>query len=257
MFTAYFDAAGKSSRPGLLSIAGFVSDDRKWGRFEIEWLKILHRESISRFHMTDFASSQGEFKNWNGQTDRRKTLIADLLHCAKKFTNKAFGGAVVIRDYDEVNKDFELQRFAGHHYPLCAHYCVHLVQLWQKRHSIKEVQFVFEKGDEHKGELERLCKADGIAPHFRGKEAIQFQAADLVAWRTRDAFENAFKLGLNNERVNLLHKSFSEARSGPHQAFFGNRVSLVQFCIERSIPRRGPMKNSCASRTPSDDGAAP
>lgn len=130
LFTAYFDASGKSNRPTVLSIAGYVSDSKKWAQFETEWARILNRESVSRFHMTDFVSSQGEFTAWKGETSRRKAFINDLLVCARRYTNKAFGGAVVLRDYNAVNRRYELQECAGHPYPLCAHYCVRLVRNW-------------------------------------------------------------------------------------------------------------------------------
>ena len=40
-----------------MSIAGFVSDARKWKRFEAEWKSILERESVKCFHMTEFVST--------------------------------------------------------------------------------------------------------------------------------------------------------------------------------------------------------
>jgi hypothetical protein len=146
MFTAYFDAAGKAHRPGMISIAGFVSDAKKWAQFEIEWGKILARESIALFHMADFVSSQGEFKEWKGQPDRRKKFIADLLACAKRYTNKAFGGAIVLRDYRRVNQLYQLREYAGSPYPLCGHYCVRMVKAWQAKNRIKNVVLPSSRG---------------------------------------------------------------------------------------------------------------
>jgi len=240
MFTAYFDASGKSIRPGLLSIAGFVSDARKWRSFDIEWMKILQRESVSCFHMTAFGSSQGEFLGWTNQPQRRKLLIADLLACAKRYTNKAFGGAVVLADYKAINRRYTLQEVAGHPYPLCAHYCIRLVRQWQKKHGITNVEFAFEIGDEHIGDLKRLCKSDGVEPSFLTKKVVPFQAADLVAWRTRDCFEKALRPGLTPELARQLHRSFSQVWKSPHQAFYGDRERLERFCIDQGIPRRKP-----------------
>jgi len=238
MFTAYFDASGKSTRQGLLSIAGFVSDAKKWARFDAEWTKVLRRESVSCFHMTDFVSSQREFSGWNNQPGRRKAFIADLLACAKKYTNKAFGGAVVLADYASVNERYAIQEAAGYPYPLCAHYCVRLVLQWQKKHGISNVRFAFEAGDEHPGDLTRLCKSDGVEPFFLTKKEIPFQAADLVAWRTRDCFEKALRPSLTIELAGRLHRSFSEVWKSPHQAFYGDKRRLERFCREEGIPGR-------------------
>ncbi len=238
LFTAYFDASGKPDRGGVLSIAGYVSDYRKWARFRIEWARILAGESVSSFHMTDFVSSRGEFAGWRGQTDRRRTFIEDLLVCAKRYTNKAFGGAVVLSDFDSVNRRYQLEEHAGQPYPLCAHYCVRLVRAWQAKNSIKNVEFVFEQGDEPRGKLIELCRADGIEPRFLSKKEVAFQAADLVAWRTRNSFEKVLSPGLTRDTALGAYRSFKEVWKSPHAAFYGNLSRIEKFCQDREIPLR-------------------
>jgi hypothetical protein len=240
MFTAYFDAAG-TSRDRVMSIGGFVSDIKKWKRFETEWKKILDRESVTCFHMTDFVSSEREFKEWKGQSDRRRKFIADLVACARRNTNKAFGGALLVRDYDAVNKKYQLQENAGYPYSLCGHFCTYLVRKWQRKNDVKNVLFMFEKGDQHQGDLDRLCAADDINPSYPTKvDATPCQAADLLAWRTRYGFDEALKpSSLDVEKAQRLNASFSEVWGRiPHQAFYGNRQSLEKLCIERGIPKR-------------------
>ncbi len=92
MFTAYFDAGGAAHRGKVLSIAGFVSDARKWGRFENEWRAILARESVCTFHMTDLIASQGEFKSWKGQSERTGRFISELIACTKKHNQQGIRG---------------------------------------------------------------------------------------------------------------------------------------------------------------------
>lgn len=52
-------------------MAGYVSDDKKWAKFEAAWSKILERENVGAFHMTDFASKKKEYEGWTrtGVTD--------------------------------------------------------------------------------------------------------------------------------------------------------------------------------------------
>jgi hypothetical protein len=241
MFAAYFDAGGTATRGGVMSIAGFVSDVRKWKRFETEWTKILDRESVSCFHMTDFVSSQGQFKSWAEQGNRRRRFIADLVQCARKHTNKAFGGALVLSAYDALNRRYQLQECAGYPYALCGNYCIKMVRKWQMKNRIKNVDFLFERGDEHQSDLTRICHADGIIPLYPSKEeAIPCQAADLLAWRTRYGFEQALNPEkLTDEKVQRLKESLGHVWSKiPHEAFYGDRERLAKFCIDWGIPRR-------------------
>lgn len=242
MFTAYFDAAG-TSRARVMSLAGFVSDVKKWKRFEISWQAILDREGIKCFHMTDFVSSKGEFVGWKGATHsyRRKKFIADLVECAKRNTNKAFGGSLVMDDYVAVNKKYLLCEHSGHPYSLIAHYCIGLARNWQKRRSVKDLVFMLEYGDQHQGDLMRLCRPDGIVPLFPTKQdAIPLQSADLLAWRTNYGFESAISPSkLTPEIAEKVKESFGEVWARiPHAAFLADKAWLERLCVDRRIPRR-------------------
>ena len=168
MFTAYFDASGESNA-GILTVAGCVSDFKKWKRFEERWRGILQREGIKVFHMTDFASSRDEFKTWKGQTERRRQFIADLLECGRQNVNKAFAAVVMVGDYKEIDKRFQLRESAGAPYAMAGYYCVRMVARWQsKNNKVKELEIAFESGDRHQSELRKLCRAEGMDPNFLG-----------------------------------------------------------------------------------------
>src|SRR5271165_1220952 len=107
MFSAYFDTSG-TKRSAVLTSVGFVSRVKKWDRFSDEWLAILKAYGVSAMHMTDFASSIGEFAEWRGQSERRRKFIAELSACIRRNTNKGFAASVIIADYEAVDKDFML-----------------------------------------------------------------------------------------------------------------------------------------------------
>jgi hypothetical protein len=92
IFTAYFDASGTKKMP-VLTVAGFVSHVKRWDQFESKWSAILKRYGVSTLHMTEFASSKGEFKNWRGQSDRRRTFITELAECIKQEAKRGFATA--------------------------------------------------------------------------------------------------------------------------------------------------------------------
>jgi hypothetical protein len=54
------------------------------------------------------------------------------------------------------------------------------------------VNFFFEDGAKNRGQLESLLRAnDGIGPLFKSKEEmVQFQAADLLAWKSHKVLKD-------------------------------------------------------------------
>ncbi len=241
MFTAYFDASGDSSSVALV-VAGCVSNYKKWERFEEGWKAILRREGVSEFHMTDFASSRGEFKTWEGQTERRRNFVADLLECGRKNVNKAFATVVMLADYKTVDRHFQLREMTGPQYVIAGHQCVRMVKTWQRKNAkVKELEIAFESGDLHQNRLRKICLAEeGVEPIcLPKKKATPFQLADLIAWRTRIGFTESRRMDLTRVRADELKATFNDVwKKFPHEAAYADRGWLERMCIRRGIPRR-------------------
>ena len=158
MFTAYFDVSGtKNAR--LLTMAGYVSNAKKWKKFEQRWKEIIDREGVKQFHMTDCVSFAGEFANWREHPDRRKRLINELLDCARKYTNKRFSATVIMEDYNRVDSEYKLHEYYGYPYSLCATSCIEHVRTWAKNRKIRDrITYVFEDGDERRGNFPKFCR---------------------------------------------------------------------------------------------------
>ena len=166
-------------------MAGYVSDARKWTKFETRWNQILRRENVACFHMTDFASKRKEYEGW--KPERRARFLNDLVECAWKYTNKAFSATVVLEDYHAADKKYCLHETLGQPYSVCGRSWVGHVKKWARKHGIKQVVFVFESGDQDWGDLQRICREEEkIDPGFYSKkDFVPFQAADLIAWKSR------------------------------------------------------------------------
>ena len=64
--TAYFDESYASPNPSVYTVAGYVSTDRRWAKFQKAWMGLLKQEVQQQwrkvygpdkplfFHMTDF-----------------------------------------------------------------------------------------------------------------------------------------------------------------------------------------------------------
>jgi hypothetical protein len=163
MLTAYFDASGKDRLP-VLTVAGFISHVKKWDRFEGEWRRILTRYGVSEMHMTDFASSRGQFCAWKGQTEKRRAFISELASCVKRNVNKGFSCSVVAADYRKVNREYRLSEEFGSPYELCGGSCLGGVLKWALNKKINPTSVVvcIEDGDDGKGGLMDLGRSGGF-----------------------------------------------------------------------------------------------
>jgi len=239
MFTAYFDVSG-DPRSEAITMAGYVSDARKWAKFEAEWNKILEREKVSSFHMTDFASKQEEYKGWDQR--RRGDFIGDLLECSWKYTNKAFSATLALADYYDADRRYCLHEALGQPYLVCGRSCVGHVKKWARRHGVKQAAFVFESGDEDWEDFERVCaEQEKIVPtRSSKKDFVPFQAADLIAWKSRYPIRRVLSADLEEtveERERLLGM-VGELKNRPYAGGVLDADSLTNICVKGSIPLR-------------------
>jgi hypothetical protein len=242
MMTAYFDASGTPNTE-VLTVAGYISNTKRWAKFANRWQEILDREGIKTFHMTDCVSYRGEFSSWRNKPDMRKRFIDDLSDCAREFTYKRFSATVVIDDYNRVDKDYYLHENIGYPYALGAISCVEHVRTWAKQNHIDpaDISFVFEDGDRHKGDFQDICKVRfGMVPQFHSKkDFLPFQAADLAAWKTRHPIREAVGTKpYTQPEIDTLLFHTKEYLKEPHAGGGFDYVALMKICAGASIPRR-------------------
>jgi hypothetical protein len=242
-FTGYFDASGHPDQHEVMTVAGFVSSVKKWSRYDLEWTAILKSEGITSFHTTEFVSSQGEFSEWKGQTERRRIFANKLWDCIKRNTNKACRTTLVLADYQKVNAVFQLQERLGQPYALCASSCLLSAVQWARRKkSEKATLYYFEDGDKDKGDFQRVAKEDGLPePLFLPKKlGIAFQAADFASWKLRSSITGALKPDHTPEKGVRLLESVRGLRRVPWAGTAGviNADTLVKYCIRFNVPKR-------------------
>jgi hypothetical protein len=75
--TSFMDETGHSDDPNFhfAGMAGFIAPAELWYTVGQYWQTVLKMFSLKEpFHMKDFAHSQGQFKDWKGKEERRKSL---------------------------------------------------------------------------------------------------------------------------------------------------------------------------------------
>lgn len=243
-FSAYFDASGNKNDHKVLTVAGFVSTVRKWDRFDERWASILKGAEVSAMHMTDFASSAGEFRNWRGQSERRRKFVAALAQCTKRNSNKGFASTLVIPDYNDVNRKYMLSERVGQPYTLCAHACLGGLARWAagKRLDFREVLIAMESGDQDQGELLRKAREEEfkVVPLSKA-DAQAFQAGDMAAWKVRTAVHNSLFGSTTGPGDNAdILRSLGPINPILQRNGGFDRETLLRYCREKRIARRKP-----------------
>jgi hypothetical protein len=248
----YFDAAGKNKGTGILAVAGIVAPVKKWIRFDHRWTEILAGEKINTFHMTDFASNKGEFKNWRGDTERRGRLWSRLMNLITQTANKMIFIAVELDGWEAANREYELAEKFHTPYSLCAFTAVLASLKWARNRKQVPIEFFFEDGDEGKDGLIKLCAPDRIEPIFRSKRLSALQAADILAWKARTVCRNASSLTQKIEdsrepdfasydQILKELESFEKVKVRPNVAGIYSKEKLISACLKNRVARRlGP-----------------
>jgi hypothetical protein len=251
MFTAYFDASGNGSS-SKLTIGGVVAHVKLWQSFECEWNKVLASENVAQFHATDFASSEGEYKGWKGDKDRRSSFLSRLSQVIADNTNQLFVVTVDVDSWNYVNRYYELKEKYCSPFAMAGYGAVYLTQKWAQKKRIRTpLKFIFEDGegrDDWSG-LRKLCKEGKVEPiRIPKSHAVGLQVGDLIAWKARITSQNCLRAIDNAKRkvaVNLGEiakaredsKSFKRILVRPTENKIYTLQSLVKIGEETCISR--------------------
>jgi hypothetical protein len=63
IFAAYASTSQKGRK--FVTVSGCLASVARWKTFDSKWHKMLRKESLPNFHMTDFEAYQGHYKDWN------------------------------------------------------------------------------------------------------------------------------------------------------------------------------------------------
>jgi len=241
-FSAFLDASGVEHQGRVLTVGGFVANYEQWMRFEREWNLVLEEFGVKYFRMAEFAHSTGQYSEWKGKEDRRRSFLKKLTSVIRIRVRRSFGLALLLDDYNAVNADFELSERLGHPFPLAGVTCVNMIGAWAENASVKTpILFTFEKGDSHRGELiEQLDKHFHLLPNFGTKTQYNpLQAADFVAWELRKLAVDYLAIKDEPPEVKLIQRwTYEELEKVPNDLRILKQESFEGLCEDFKIPRR-------------------
>jgi hypothetical protein len=209
-FTLYCDASGKET-DDVFVVSGALSTVGNWREFDGKWKTALDENSLLYFRMSEFAQSTGQFKvGWKNNEKRRRVLLERLTQIMAKHVRYWMGVCIYRSDFDKANKVYQLEEHY-HPYTMCGQTCAELAYKWRNNNHLEylPIEFVFEEGDEHFGQLsDRLLENFGHRPIPRkkiesdpNKMARPLQVSDFAAYEVRKAY-----IGFDEESEALFQK---------------------------------------------------
>jgi hypothetical protein len=197
MLGCYADRSTVASEGGtVFVVAGVIATAESWKiHFAREWRRILLREGIDVFHMTDYETRALEpYKSWSN--DKRISFFRELIDVVR--VSETIAGAVAV-DLDALAALTEEERQQlGHPYRFCGALLMRMFATWLRRHAILDsIAYVFESGD--LGSHELKAAVNSLPKHTRQSllfqsfvygdkdEYIQLQAADMLAYEAGKA----------------------------------------------------------------------
>jgi hypothetical protein len=141
-------------------------------------------------------------------------------------------------DYKKVDAEYQLHE-SFHPFPLCGFQCVQMIQRWRDAHHLidSSLKYIFDRGDQHRGQLSKAVDKVGVDPIFRDKLKFPpLQAADYAAYEVYKAYKQ-IRLE-TDELFKKFRESFGLLRNIHHEWGEFNEQSLRVFCRLQRIPRR-------------------
>src|SRR5947209_11841158 len=120
MLQAYVDESGTHDSSRHYVMAGYISIDGEWGRFDEEWLGVLSNYGLNEFHMVDFKSrfrkSKSKYHHINKDDGER--LLDQLTDVIKSRVMIGVCGVLPMDAYNQVVKE-KYEKYLGRPYTLC------------------------------------------------------------------------------------------------------------------------------------------
>ena len=104
--TGYFDDSGKEDST-VVCLAGFVTSVDQWLRFDDDWRTVLAMPQfdLTYFHMKEVRQAKKPpFDRFLNNHSLRVDLFDRLLRLLRVRTQQSFGGTVILRDYELLNR---------------------------------------------------------------------------------------------------------------------------------------------------------
>jgi hypothetical protein len=238
LLIGYIDESG-SSQSDIFTLSCLIGWDAQWAKLESQWLRIIGeknrelraqgRQTISRFHATDWSTSNNEFYGWSHQEGIE--FGAKLLDLINQYPLGVCGYSLKIEDLRAVFPECVAQEkeFVLAHVLLFPYIVSYLDEKILSDPTYAGDQLAFIKDDsEYNGVMERqleLLKIDETLSHRSqlttikaktSRTCIALQIADFAAYENYKSVEREPK----HKRRITLDKMLSVSNFAGRNVFF-------------------------------------
>ncbi|HEX3557626.1 MAG TPA: DUF3800 domain-containing protein [Pyrinomonadaceae bacterium] len=173
MLQAYVDESGTHDASRHYIVAGYISTADEWEKFDEEWAGVLDDYGLKSFHMVEFKSRFVRRKSQYRHIDKPDgdRMLDRLANVLSRRVLTGVAGVLPMDAYNQVVKG-RYEKYLGRPYTLCTNIMLMAVGLWAKEvdYSAKfqePITFFFERGAQHKGELEKAFREAAELPEFK------------------------------------------------------------------------------------------
>jgi hypothetical protein len=260
MFKAYFDESGTHQNSSLVCVAGYLFSREnavKFGELWKEKVKPLLPNNVKVFHAVDCYAQQKDFKNISEED--RDAIFDAMIAITKDTVDLGIIVGIEPSEYESaINKQDKIKRMIGTPYTLCALTCTeYAVDRLIEKQLEGDIFYYFEDGCKNRGELEKFLLTISQSPALKQKyrfydygfptkeEAVQLQAADLLAWEWQRSYATAYQPGCENREWRMTLKGLVEK---PHRCEHLTQVQVGLFILKVIIDKFNPIKSNSARK---------
>jgi len=241
--SAYFDTSGCRSSGNFLVTGGYLASVKKWDEFDVHWKAILQKAGVKEFHMTDFVTHHGEFKDdkWKQNSGYSENFLRKLVNaiCGRALFSPTV--LISLNDWREVNKEYKLKETGYTPLAIAGISCMLRIHTWCEDHKIplEHVEFFHEDGDEDKGHLKKIVEeVFGFDLPLKGKSLTPLQACDLIVWEAANAERQLVQqtmVGPDFELRPSIKEILDRIECDPLEF---NAEAIRKTAVSREIPKR-------------------
>lgn len=193
MLTIYLDESySHPPAPLVYTVAGYISTDIEWRKFQKEWRRELDKAGIDFFHMTNYESRVKEYEDWSNE--KRIEVLRRLHRTIHRRVLTGFAASVVVADYNElINPSIRMGFGEPHEFAVIA--CMKHIRLWSNTRGHHEpIAYVLESGSDRQKIVNRSFQHAYMDEEKRREYRIgswtfadkrdlnPLQAADILAY---------------------------------------------------------------------------
>lgn len=172
----------------VYAVGGFLATRMSWSTlFEPAWASLLRRNDLDFFHMTDYETRRGPYKDWDNE--KRLFEIKEALTIIERTVRFGVGVAIEQSVFDVIGPRLGVR----HPYHLCAHWCLLKVAIWRRDNDPTDARIAsfFECGAQGAGDLKagidellsvHSAAVSGPLTFAKKTELLPLQAGDIMAY---------------------------------------------------------------------------